>query len=75
MNTLTVDDLSELRLWMITVTVMIFISTIVFILQRVIGLFPDPIFELCIFHLPTIVAIIIYLKIKLGLSSKRDKDQ
>ena len=47
--------------WRKTVIVLSIISLIVGVLQRTTYQFLKPIFELCIFHLSTIMSILIYL--------------
>ena len=47
--------------WRTTAMVMLTISVAVFITQRFIVVFLDPIFEFCIFHLSALVSVAIYL--------------
>lgn len=53
----------EKKSWRTTVTVLIAISLVIGIIQRTGFMFLDPKFEVCIFHLPTIVSIIIYSRL------------
>jgi hypothetical protein len=53
---------SEVESWQITATVLLILSASVFVIQRFFFILIDPIFEICIFHLPAMVAIIIYLR-------------
>lgn len=46
--------------WEATVAVMSTISVAVFTIQRALRIL-DPIFELCVFHLPTLLSIVLYL--------------
>lgn len=48
--------------WHMTVYVMLIVSISVFLIQRTVWRFLDNIFELCIFHLPTLLAILIYIR-------------
>lgn len=52
----------ELASWRITAYLMLLLSVTVFCIQRFILSFLDPIFELCIFHIPALVASLIYYK-------------
>ena len=47
--------------WEATMVVMLLLSIIVFALQRALGIL-DPIFEVCIFHLPALLSLILYLR-------------
>jgi len=47
--------------WEATMVVMLFISIAVFTLQRALGIL-DPIFEICVFHLPALLSLLLYLK-------------
>ena len=49
--------------WRMTVMVLIAISLVIGIIQRTGFMFLDPKFEVCIFHLPTVVSIIIYSRL------------
>lgn len=59
--------------WQTTAMVMLAISTIVFLTQRFIVIFLDPIFEFCIFHLSALISVVIYLSKQKGLSNKTDQ--
>ena len=54
----------ETSSWRITVAAMLAISALVFLFQRFVLVFIDPIFEFCIFHLPTLVAAIVYARLR-----------
>lgn len=41
---------------------MLAMSAAVFLIQRFVAMFLDPIFEFCIFHLSTLVAVAIYFR-------------
>jgi len=47
--------------WEATMVVMLLISIAVFTLQRALGIL-DPIFEVCVFHLPALLSLLLYLK-------------
>jgi len=51
---------SDLNSWRITAIILLIISTIVFMVGKIKWLIFDPIFEICIFYIPTILAISIY---------------
>ncbi|MBS7638754.1 hypothetical protein KEJ49_07765 [Candidatus Bathyarchaeota archaeon] len=53
---------SELASWRITAYLMVILSFIIFITQRFIYSFIDPIFEVCIFHIPALVASLAYYR-------------
>lgn len=53
---------SELASWRLTAYLMIALSSIIFFIQRFIYSFLDPIFEFCIFHVPALVASLIYYR-------------
>jgi uncharacterized membrane protein len=59
---LTFTTLSEDDAWRITTLVMLILSASVFIVQRFVVPFLDPVFEVSIFHIPALVAAIIYAK-------------
>lgn len=45
---------------------MLAVSAAVFLIQRFVFMFLDPIFEFCIFHLSALVAVAIYLRTQKG---------
>jgi len=51
--------------WEATMVVMLLISIAVFTLQRALGIM-DPIFEVCIFHLPALLSLLLYLRERLS---------
>jgi len=53
----------EKESWRTTVMVLIAISLVIGIIQRTSYMFLDPKFEVCIFHVPTILSIIIYSRL------------
>lgn len=55
-------DSSEAESWRRTAAVMLAISAVVFLVQRFVATFLDPVFEACIFHIPALVASFIYLR-------------
>ncbi len=52
---------TDINSWRTTAIIMGLISVVLFVVQRSPYMFLDPIFELCIFHVPAIVAVSIYL--------------
>jgi hypothetical protein len=54
------NSLGDKKSWRTTVIVLVSISTILFIIQRTSMQFLDPVFEVCIFYIPTTLSIIIY---------------
>ena len=55
---------------MTTVMVLIAISLVIGLIQRTDYMFLDPKFEVCIFHLPTILSLIIYSKLPESTNSQ-----
>jgi uncharacterized membrane protein len=53
----------EKESWRTTVMVLMAISLVIGIIQRTSYMFLDPKFEVCIFHVPTILSIIIYSRL------------
>jgi hypothetical protein len=53
----------EIESWRTTVMVLTAISLIVGIIQRTYYMFLDPKFEVCVFHIPTILSLIIYSRL------------
>ncbi len=49
--------------WRTTVMVLIAISLVIGLIQRTGYMFLDPKFEVCVFHIPTILSIIIYSRL------------
>jgi O-antigen ligase len=62
---------SELASWRIAAYLLIALSSTIFIIQRFIFSFLDPIFELCIFHIPALVASLTYLIMGLRAGESR----
>lgn len=52
--------------WRTTAIVMLVISAAVFLTQRFVVSFLDPIFEFCIFHLTALFSVVIYLSRQKG---------
>jgi hypothetical protein len=65
-------NVSELESWKITVIILVFIAIGIFAVQRSSYMFLDPVFELCIFHIPAMmsVGIYFYLRKKLIVSAQ-----
>jgi len=59
---MSIFSLSESESWRITAWVLLAISSAIFVIQRFVASFLDPIFEFCIFHLPTLIAVLIYYR-------------
>jgi len=57
---------AEAESWRTTATVMLAVSAAVFLIQRFVVMFLDPIFEACIFHLSALIAVAIYLRRREG---------
>lgn len=55
-------NFSEKESWRIATAVMLAFSAGVFLIQRFILLFLDPIFEVCIFHIPALAAALVYMR-------------
>lgn len=64
---------SELTSWRITAYLMVISSFIIFITQRFIYSFVDAIFEFCIFHIPALVASLVYYKVARGGQAQKGK--
>ena len=62
--------LGEKESWRTTVMVMMAISLVIGLIQRTGYMFLDPKFEVCIFHLPTILSLIIYSKLPESTNSQ-----
>jgi hypothetical protein len=56
--------------WMLASLILLSISSAVFLIQRFYFTFLDPIFELCIFHLPTLISVLIFLRIRMAGGEK-----
>ena len=56
------ETLPEPESWRMAATVMLIISVVIFLVQRFVAVFLDLIFEFCIFHLSSLVAVVIYLR-------------
>ncbi|UCD44552.1 MAG: hypothetical protein JSV27_10595 [Candidatus Bathyarchaeota archaeon] len=59
------DMFSDVELWRRTTYALVVVSSIFFLLQRTSWAMFDPIFELCIFHIPTIFSALFYLKTRI----------
>jgi hypothetical protein len=55
---------SEAGLWRKTAIVMLMLSALFFFIQRTSLAMFDPIFEVCIFHIPTLAGTLIYYFIR-----------
>lgn len=53
----------EKESWRTTVMVLMAVSLIIGFIQRTSYMFLDPKFELCVFHVPTILSLIIYSRL------------
>jgi len=60
---------SEAESWRSTAIVMLTLSAVVFLVQRFVATFLDPVFEACIFHIPALVASLIYLRMRQSLKA------
>lgn len=55
---------SDTKSWRTTTYILLLISTVVFLLQRTSWAMFEAVFEVCIFHLPTLVSALIYMKMR-----------
>jgi hypothetical protein len=55
---------TDIGSWKTTAILLGIVSIMMFAIQRSNYMFLDPIFELCIFHLPTIIAIGVYVYLR-----------
>jgi uncharacterized membrane protein len=53
----------EKESWRTTIMVLMAISLVIGLIQRTGFMFLDPKFEVCVFHLPTILSLIIYSRL------------
>ena len=60
----------EKESWRTTVMVLMAISLIIGLIQRTSYRFLDPKFEVCVFHVPTILSLIIYSRLPGSSNSK-----
>ena len=60
----------EKKSWRMTVMVMMAISLVIGLIQRTGYMFLDPKFEVCVFHVPTILSLIIYSRLPEPSNSK-----
>jgi len=58
-------DNLELETWFKTLLISGTLSIIIFLIQNFVRRFFDFIFEVCIFYIPTFLALLIYLKLKI----------
>ena len=61
---MTFAEALEPSLWRTTAYIMVSISAIVFLIQRTSWAMFDPVFEVCIFHLPALAGATIYYFIR-----------
>jgi hypothetical protein len=61
---MTFTEALEPSLWRTTAYIMVSISAIVFLIQRTSWAMFDPVFEVCIFHLPALAGATIYYLIQ-----------
>ena len=60
----------EKESWRKTAIVLMAISLVIGLIQRTGYMFLDPKFELCIFHVPTVLSLIIYSRLPESAESK-----
>jgi len=60
----------EKESWRTTVIVLTAISLIIGLMQRTSYMFLDPTFEVCVFHVPTILSLIIYSRLPVSSNSE-----
>ncbi len=64
------DTFSDIELWRRTTYALIVMSSAFFLLQRTSWAMFDPIFELCIFHIPTVFSALFYLKMRIDSADR-----
>ena len=57
-------DATDIESWKTTAIILGVVSIAMFAIQRSSYMFLDPIFELCIFHLPAIIAVGVYIYLR-----------
>jgi hypothetical protein len=67
---MTLSEALESGLWRTTAYIMVSISAIIFLIQRTSWAMFDPVFEVCIFHLPALAGATIYFFIRRKVVSK-----
>ncbi len=55
--------MSEHEFWKTSTTILVIISLIIGLVQRTQYQFLDVLFEVCVFHIPTIMSLVIYSKV------------
>ena len=60
----------DLRAWLYSVLVMVSLSLAVFLVQLLFGRVLNIAFEVCVFYLPTIILLIIYVRMKVRRGSR-----
>jgi hypothetical protein len=61
---MTLTEALESSLWRTTAYIMVSISAVIFLIQRTSWAMFDPVFEVCIFHLPALAGATIYYFIR-----------
>jgi len=54
----------ELRTWRVAAAVVTLTAVFVFIIQHFVGRFFDVVFEICIFYIPALVSVTLYLYLR-----------
>ncbi|OGD61324.1 hypothetical protein A3K78_01410 [Candidatus Bathyarchaeota archaeon RBG_13_52_12] len=57
-------NISELESWKITAIILGIIAIVIFTVQRSSYMFLDPVFELCIFYIPTMMSVVVYFYLR-----------
>jgi hypothetical protein len=57
-------DTTDIESWKITAVILGLISIVIFAVQRSSYMFLDPVFELCIFHMPAVIAVGVYVYLR-----------
>ena len=57
--------------WLLATTVMFVLSFVTFVIQRFVLRVLDPMFEICVFYIPTTVLSLIYVKLRLKKKATR----
>ncbi|MCX6649448.1 MAG: hypothetical protein NTV61_08715 [Candidatus Bathyarchaeota archaeon] len=55
---------TDLESWKITAIVLGVVSIVMFAIQRSSYMFLDPVFEFCIFHVPAVIAVGVYVYLR-----------
>ena len=54
--------MSEHAMWKTSTSVLVLLSIVIGLVQRTQYQFLDPLFEICVFHIPAVMSLVIYSK-------------